>query len=261
MTLDQLQQLTTPARNTAIKVQRWFQSHQVHCNMLAGHSDWMVCANVTVASLESLLHAEFYDYTHSRVVGVVLPRSSQYSIPAHLEGHIDFISSIKRLPTIRTPSPRHTVNTRQGGLVTPQRSRSLFHVTATGNPGNGNRQEVAQFLGQFMTPSDLTAFWNLFQLPSVNYSIHGPNDPTNPGDEASLDIQTITGVNQGTHTWFTSTPGLHDKQVECVCEELFCVSLKCSFARNHFWFGCCLLPVQRILHLYTLFHTVMMRTH
>jgi tripeptidyl-peptidase-1 len=32
------------------------------------------------------------------------------------------------------------------------------------------------------------------------------------GDEASLDIQTITGVNQGTPTQFTITPGLHEKQ-------------------------------------------------
>lgn len=38
------------------------------------------------------------------------------------------------------------------------------------------------------------------------------NDPTNPGTECMLDAEYITGVNQGTNTVITVTPGLHDKQ-------------------------------------------------
>jgi len=125
---------------------------------------------------------------------------------------VDFVGSMKRLPTVGPAISAMERRRGSGGLVTPTRSRTLWNVNVQGNSTNGQMQEVAQFLDQYITPSDLTQFWSNFNLPSVNYTIVGPNDPSNPGDEASLDIQTITGVNQGTRTQFTVTPGLHEKQ-------------------------------------------------
>jgi len=75
-----------------------------------------------------------------------------------------------------------------------------------------------------MSFSDLSTFWGLFSLPSVNVSVVGPNQQSNPGDEASLDIQTITGINQGTQTQFTYTDGLHGGQeVRSAPPELVCL--------------------------------------
>ena len=44
-------------------------------------------------------------------------------------------------------------------------------------------------------PADLAEFQSHFDLPSEPVTkVVGPNDASNPGDEASLDIQYITGV-------------------------------------------------------------------
>jgi len=40
----------------------------------------------------------------------------------------------------------------------------------------------------------------------------GPNDPTDPGIEANLDIQYIMGMAQNVPTWFVSTNGTHEGQ-------------------------------------------------
>jgi len=42
--------------------------------------------------------------------------------------------------------------------------------------------------------------------------VQGPNDPTNPGLEAELDIQYIMGIATNVPTWFISTPGEHEGQ-------------------------------------------------
>lgn len=205
-----VQQLTAPSLRSVSRVQAWAMSSQLKCLPVAGHLDWMQCT-ASVAQMERALSCTFYDYTHPHAPGVVLARAESYRLPMSLAGHVDLVAGVKRLP--RLPAPKKIQRkTRQSGVVTPARSRQLWHVSAKGGRDNGNLQEVAQFLGQYMTPSDLTTFWADFNLPPVNVTIVGPNDPANPGAEASLDIQTITGVNQGTSTQFTVTPGLHSGQ-------------------------------------------------
>lgn len=214
MKSNDIQSLCRPTSLILRKLNNWMVNNQLYigkqCNWMEGHSDWIQCT-LPIHRIQSIFQCQFQNYEHSRFPGVLLPRAASYSLPKDLEGVVDMVGSLKRLPTIRAPlKPKRA--TRQGSMVTPTRSRALWDVTVQGNPSNGNKQGIAQFLGQFMTPSDLTTFWSQFNLPSVNYSIVGPNDPSNPGDEASLDVQTITGVNQGTVTQFTVTPGLHDKQ-------------------------------------------------
>lgn len=213
--VESVKELTRPEASGVRRVLSFFSSHNVSCSFQEGHSDWLSCPGVAVSHLESALMCEFYDFVFpgSRHT---LSRTASYSLPSSLAGVVDMIGGIKRLPNIRHQKKlqrrRRSNSPRQDGFVTPQRSRALWQVTGQGSRVNKNLQEVAQFLDQYMTMSDLTSFWSQLSLPSVNVTINGPNDPTNPGAEASLDIQTITGVNQGTATWFTVTPGLHKKQ-------------------------------------------------
>ena len=80
----------------------------------------------------------------------------------------------------------------------------------------GNLQAVASFLGQFYSPTDLESFQTLFGLPLVPISqTIGPNDPSQPGVEASLDVQYLTGVsNSSIDTWVLSTSGETPSQNE-----------------------------------------------
>ena len=49
---------------------------------------------------------------------------------------------------------------------------------------------MAQFLGQFYNPQDLAGFQQHFKLPAQKVAkVVGPNEPSNPGVEATLDIE------------------------------------------------------------------------
>ena len=59
----------------------------------------------------------------------------------------------------------------------------------------GNSMAVAEFLGQYYSPDDLQAWFKLMGLPPpAQVPLIGPNNATQPGGEASLDIQYIMGI-------------------------------------------------------------------
>jgi len=58
----------------------------------------------------------------------------------------------------------------------------------------------------------LNQFFDINGLPRQPVILIGPNDATNPGGEASLDIQYIMGVAPNVTTTFWSLGGLHDGQ-------------------------------------------------
>jgi len=51
-------------------------------------------------------------------------------------------------------------------------------------------QSVAEFLGEFYNPADLQQFLQLLGVPDItSVRLVGPNNETQPGFEATLDIQ------------------------------------------------------------------------
>lgn len=82
--------------------------------------------------------------------------------------------------------------------VTAALARDLYDIPyglVSVDPNNS--QSVAEFDGQFYSPSDLNKFTQLMGLPSSPVVVVGSNDPTNPGVESTLDIQWIQTT--GTH--------------------------------------------------------------
>lgn len=198
---------TAPPAARVLHVRR--ELAPLRCRHLSGHADWLECEG-TVAELERVLQCRFRHYAHAAAPGRLLPRAPSYSLPASLRGVVDLVAGVKRLPPVAA-RPKLVAPALQGS-VTPQRTRALYNVTVRGSATNGNLQEVAQFMDQYVAPSDMAGFWALLRLPPVNVTIHGPNDASQPGTEAMLDVETITGVNQGTPTWATITPGLLRRQ-------------------------------------------------
>jgi hypothetical protein len=172
-TLEQVVGHVRPDKNTLRAVQRFARKHRLNCNLLAGHSDWMQCRQVPVSTLEKLFSAEFYDFTHAKASGAVLPRTASYVLPAELIGHVDFVAGMKRLPDMRQVGrPIHAA--RQSSGVTPQRSRELWKIPTSvqGNPSNGI-DGIFQFFNHpffffFLTPlcgiqaifKRLPSFWD-----------------------------------------------------------------------------------------------------
>jgi len=91
--------------------------------------------------------------------------------------------------------------------ITPAVANSLYYIPpGTRSTNSGNSQAVAEFDGQFYSPSDLATFSQLMGLPSPNITLHGPNDPTHPGGESTLDIEWITAIGVDVPTYFWSVP-------------------------------------------------------
>lgn len=67
-----------------------------------------------------------------------------------------------------------------------------------------NIQSVAEFGGQFYSPSDLQNFFGNMSLPEAQTILIGPNKPAEPGDEATLDIQWILAAAPNATTVFWS---------------------------------------------------------
>jgi len=79
-----------------------------------------------------------------------------------------------------------------GQFVTPQLLKEYYDIAIHRAISTNirNSQSVAEFLGQNYAPSDLLQFFNQANvLAPGKVELVGPNDPTNPGLEASLDIE------------------------------------------------------------------------
>lgn len=98
--------------------------------------------------------------------------------------------------------------------VTPHSLKAFYHLDqSVTNRMSNNSQSVSEFLGQYYSPKDLTTFFSLNGMKDYPVDqVIGPNDPTQPGAEASLDIQVIMGMSNNVTTWFWSYGELHDGQ-------------------------------------------------
>jgi tripeptidyl-peptidase-1 len=73
---------------------------------------------------------------------------------------------------------------------------------------------VAEFLGQYYSPSDLSSFFYQMGLTDLSSTVTviGPNNASLPGGEATLDIEFLMGIAPNAQTTFWSLGELHDGQ-------------------------------------------------
>jgi len=97
--------------------------------------------------------------------------------------------------------------------VTPTFLRQLYNVGTTMNKSPSNQQAVTGFLEQYFSPTDLSEFETSYAswIAGQKANIYGPNIASNPGDEASLDIQYVMAMAGGVNSTFWSTAGRQPK--------------------------------------------------
>lgn len=215
---EEVDALVAPKPESIARVLGWLASTgdiDVAADVTATDNSDMLTVRTTVGVAEKLLHAEYFVYTHVTMKDLEIVRlgGSSYSVPTEVAPHIDFVG-----PSLRFPLPQmvRRVDLTDGmgddefGGVTPDFLRKLYKVGDTmAQPATGSLQSCAQFLGQYYSPSDLASFFQQEypaaegQKPTVN----GPNQPSNPGMEATLDIQYIMSMGAKVPTIFWSTAG------------------------------------------------------
>ena len=147
---------------------------------------------------ETLLDTEFHQYRNSETKEV-LHRAvdGQYSLPAELARHIDFVEGVRRLPTptlspkLQTPSLRQ--QKRIGLGITPKVVRKHYQTLGVEGKNSNTSQAVGSFIGQFFSVTSLNEFYALFSPESkgTQFIVHGPNGGA-AGIEADLDVQYLS---------------------------------------------------------------------
>eukprot|EP01087_Luapelamoeba_hula_P006839 TRINITY_DN1693_c0_g1_i1.p1 TRINITY_DN1693_c0_g1~~TRINITY_DN1693_c0_g1_i1.p1 ORF type:complete len:577 (-),score=67.35 TRINITY_DN1693_c0_g1_i1:66-1616(-) len=220
LSLDEVGALFGPDDTAVGVVQRWLAAAGVHDHTFTAHREW-IKARVTVATARVLLgdHLMFHYYHNQHSLASASNRAMQliraqerYTVPADVAAHISLVGGVNEFPRIRSLAVKS--NEPSGFvLVTPDVIKSVLNIGDTVGRSPANLQAVAQFLGQYFTPADLTAFQKAYHVPVQQPTlVVGPNVENNPGVEAELDIQYIMGVANNVPTWFVSTGGEHEGQ-------------------------------------------------
>ncbi|EGG16273.1 peptidase C53 family protein [Cavenderia fasciculata] len=92
-------------------------------------------------------------------------------------------------------------------IVLPQVIKQLYGIPTNYIVTNQSATQcVVEFEQQYYSPTDLNIFFEQMGLPSIGnlVNVTGYNDVTNPGVEASLDIQYLMGISTGAPTVFWS---------------------------------------------------------
>lgn len=211
LSLDQVAKLVSPTKETKRIVVNWLVQHDIDATTCieALTGDFLTC-NIELRKAESLLRAKFFEFNHSENKERRIVRALSYELPEEISPHVDFVGGVVGFPI------KHQVKKLQkntvGSVISvgPKELRQRYNISdnIVGTQTN-NSQAVAEFQGQYYSPSDLTSFFNKFVSNSKASKVFkdvGNNDPSSPGVEANLDIQFIMGVAPNVKSWFWSNP-------------------------------------------------------
>mmetsp|Transcript_135285 Transcript_135285/g.201196 ORF Transcript_135285/g.201196 Transcript_135285/m.201196 type:complete len:558 (+) Transcript_135285:16-1689(+) len=197
---ERVNKFLAPPQENFDRVFAWLLFHKISdFEILA---DRFVKVHTTIGDAEKLLSVVFHELQHDATGYSVLRSINHYKVPHAIAEVIQVVGGVIRIPKL----PRK-LNLIPGGTTNPEVIQQMYNITIPAS-STGNLQAVASFLGQYYSPSDLTDFEKEFSLPLVPIAeTYGPNDSSDPGIEASLDVQYLLGIsNCSIPTWVISTP-------------------------------------------------------
>ncbi|KAH8977866.1 tripeptidyl peptidase A [Lactarius hatsudake] len=239
---EDVEALVAPDASSVDAVHEWLESHGIKkeaCHRSPA-GDW-VTVRLPVAQAEKMLGTEFRVWKHTQD-GDVLVRTTEYSLPAHLDEHIELIqptTAFNRAKGQRTtfrfsPAPEMassslssddkisvagsgvTVDASCNTTITVSCLKQLYNaVDYVPQATDKNAIALTGYLEQFANFADLQQFY-VDQVPAaINTSFDvvlingGLNNQTlgDAGAEADLDVQFALGISFPTPGTFYSTGG------------------------------------------------------
>jgi len=203
LTTEEIQSLVAPKDSSRQAVMSWLESSGV--TKIADFVD-SIEAWTTVEVAEKMFETSFYEFQHESGQKVV-KAFGQVSVPDNVHDVIDSVMGLSTFPVPHLGSHKKLRDDPvENDAILPQTIWSLYSMPTNTSSGTSSiGQGVIEWEGQSFDPKDLAAFATSvgIKVPAVPKAhIVGPNDPTQPGDEASLDIQFIGGVNPSGQNWF-----------------------------------------------------------
>ncbi|KAJ7197779.1 family S53 protease [Mycena pura] len=218
-----------PERETLSAVNKWLLENDMRAAPIS-HTGDMLQIKMSVAHANEVFGADFAIYKHT-ASGTDMVRTLQYSLPAALQGHVEWIQPTtsftppitKNTALFNSFNLKHRVerDTQAEPIrrdshvpsdvpascdttITPECLQAMYHIPSAAGPANaGNQIAVTGFSNEFASTSDLNNFVRSFRqdiaafVPFQNQALDGgtnPDDPAQAGLEASLDIQYVMGI-------------------------------------------------------------------
>ena len=160
-------------------------------------------ASLPAGSAEKLFSSKLYRF-HHKTKNMFVMRSMEFTIPASISEHVDFVSGLTGFPR-NMVSPKQCEKRSSTVGTNPDSLDKLYNISEYTSTSKDNSQAIASFLEQYFAPSDLKEFQKGFNMTDNPIAkVVGFNNPDDPGTEASLDVQYITAIGRNVNTWFVS---------------------------------------------------------
>ncbi|KDN43926.1 subtilisin-like protein [Tilletiaria anomala UBC 951] len=215
LTPDQLAQYVTPTPTTTSAVKSFLTSAKVPESAVSFNSYGDIATVTTTAgTLKTLFPST--DFTLYNYLSNTIVRTTSLTIPDSIFGAISHVGGLLEFPQIMHFAPaslervkadlldkRADITDCDSSHVTPSCLRHYYGTynykpdsSKLGNPDI----TVMGYIGQYVSQADLAAFLAKYRPDAANYNIPivlaagGINDPTNPGVEAMLDVETVVAA-------------------------------------------------------------------
>jgi tripeptidyl-peptidase-1 len=203
MSVEEILDIVAPTKVDHDHVVNWLIKHGVSEEYITSRGDSLdVITNVKVAS--KIFKTSFHYYTHTTEKSVIVRQFGAYSVPKRLTNLIDMVTGLSTFP-IPHLAVKNRVSNDNVGIVAESLA-ALYNIPPlTSGSSPTTSQGVIEFQGQCFAPADLAAYASSIdvQIPAVPAAnIVGPNDPTQPQTESTLDIEFIASVNNEATNWF-----------------------------------------------------------
>jgi len=205
LSLDQIEELFSVEDDGFTAVMSWLSDHGIteeNSEVKVSQPRDLIRITCSIEKASSLLGVSFKVYQHRSREGLIVARADdtqEIVIPDSVSGVIELISGVFGFPKLN--KVQFTSFADVSKAVTPSVVYAQYQVpTNMMSTNTENRQAVAEFQGEFFSPSDLQTFFGKF-MPSLKGQIVkqvvGTNIPSEPGLEPNLDVQYIMSTGPG----------------------------------------------------------------
>ena len=206
LTKEQVDELTAPAAADVDAVRSWLAPAALS---VSEKSAGVLMASLHVGRASSLLGTVF-GTLHSATEGRRLVRAGTYTVPARIADKIEAIHGLHGVPLPSAPTPRPKAGEPMSTPppVVPSVLIETYGLSKAKASGSVKvRQAVAEFQGQTMNQTDVTAFFAKYVSGAAAgddqvYAFHGEPPQGGDGVEAMLDIEYMMGITPGLKTEF-----------------------------------------------------------
>eukprot|EP00127_Corallochytrium_limacisporum_P000035 Clim_evm14s2 gene=Clim_evmTU14s2 len=212
LNVNEVADLVRPQQVHIDVVESWLQGFA--CDSISKNlAEDLITVHMSVGEAKKAFNAKFNYYRppnqHSKII-----RTLEYNVPDEVSAALSDVSGLMLVdyrPFKAQLSNPDDDRRRFAGTpgfnnpITPAAILSEYQITPSAP--QVSKQAVASFFDgendEFFSVSDLAQFQSMFDVTSnpIKKVIGPANDPSNPQDEANLDVQYITSSCQGCETW------------------------------------------------------------